>query len=76
MNLGFQLNMWKLKKTFPKILRAFFAIGLLIAFLRFSAKPSIEIFLNEKVVTEETENNTGLLQTPAITLCLEIVGTD
>ena len=76
MNLGFQLNMWKLEKTITKLLRAFFAVGLLIAFYRFSAKPSIEIFLNEKVVTEETENNTGLLQTPAITLCLEIVGTD
>ena len=76
MNLGFQLNMWKFEKTFTKILKAFFAVGLFIAFLRFSAKPSIENFRSEKVVAEETENNTGLLQTPAITLCLEIVGTD
>ena len=76
MSLGFQLNMWKLEKTFTKILRALFAVGLLIAFLRFSAIPSIENFTSEKVVTEETENNNISLQSPAITICLMIVNID
>ena len=62
MSLGFQLNMWKLEKTFTKILRALFAVGLLIAFLRFSAIPSIENFTSEKVVTEETFSNNILVK--------------
>ena len=76
MNLGFLLNMWKLERTFTKILRAFFAVCLLVAFLRFSATPSIENFISEKVVTEETENNNVLLPSPAITICLIIVNID
>ena len=54
--------MWKLEKTFTKILRALFAVGLLIAFLRFSAIPSIENFTSEKVVTEETFSNNILVK--------------
>ena len=66
--------MLKLKKA--RILKALFALGLLIAFIELSAIPSIKNFMSEKVVTEETENKTGELQSPAITLCAEIVRTD
>ena len=66
--------MLKLKKG--RILKALFAIGLLIAFIELSAIPSIKNFMSEKVVTEETENKTGELQSPAITLCAEIVRPD
>ena len=69
-----QLNMLKAKKTFGKVLKALYALGLLIAFIILSAKPSIKNFMSEKVVTEETEDKTGKLQFPAITLCAKIVG--
>ena len=66
--------MLKTEKTFGKVLNALFALGLLIAFIELSAKPTIKNFMSEKVVTEETENKTGELQVPAITLCAKIVG--
>ena len=66
--------MFTIEKTHTQILRAFLAFGLLIVFIMTSAKPSIENFLSEKVVTDETEKNTGVLQSPALTICPEIVG--
>ena len=75
MNLGVTLNMFKIDtKTHTQILRALLACGLLFAFIMTSAKPSVINFLSEKVVTDETETNTGFLQSPALTICPEIVG--
>ena len=72
--VGVTLNMFQIEKIHTQVLRAFLAFGLLFAFIRTSAKPSIENFLSEKVVTDETEINKGVLQSPAMTICPEIVG--
>ena len=64
--------MLKFKKA--KVFKALFALGLLIAFIELSARPSIKNFMSEKVVTEETEDKTGELPFPAVTLCAKIVG--
>ena len=66
--------MFKIEKIHTQVLRAFLAFSLLFAFIITSAKPSIENFLSEKVVTDETEKNTGVLQSPAMTICPQIVG--
>ena len=74
MNLCVTFKMFKTGKTLTQILRALLACGLLFAFIMTSAKPSIKNFLSEKVVTDETEMNTGVLQAPAMTICPQIVG--
>ena len=74
MNLCVTFKMFKTGKTQTQILRALLGCGLLFAFIMTSAKPSIKNFLSEKVVTDETEMNTGVLQAPAMTICPQIVG--
>ena len=66
-------SMLKLEKTHTRILRGLLAFGLLFAFIMTSAKPSIKNYLSEKVVTDQTEKNTGVLQAPAMTICPEMV---
>ena len=60
--------------SYPKILRKLFAFGLLIAFIFVSAKPSFENFLSEKVITDTSEVPSEELLSPALTICMEIVG--
>ena len=60
-------------KSFAKILRGLLAFGLLIAFIFSSAKPSIVNFLSTKVVTDLSEVQKEELQTPAVTICIDIV---
>ena len=59
---------------YTKILRRLFAVGLLVAFIFISAKPSFENFLSEKVITDTSEVPSEELLTPALTICMEIVG--
>ena len=60
--------------SYTKILRRLFAVGLLVAFIFISAKPSFENFLSEKVITDISEAPSEELQSPALTICMEIVG--
>ena len=60
--------------SYTKILRRLFAVGLLVAFIFISAKPSFENFLSEKVITDTSEVPSEELLSPALTICMEIVG--
>ena len=60
-------------KSNAKILRGLLAFILLIAFIFSSAKPSIVNFLSTKVVTDLSEVQKEELQTPAVTICIDIV---
>ena len=57
-----------------QILRTLFIVGLFVVFIFFSAEPSIQNFMREKVVTDETADYKRELQSPAMTICLDVVG--
>ena len=62
--------------SFLKLLQGLLAFGLLVAFIFSSAKPSIVNFLSTKVVTDLSEVQKEELQSPAVTICIEIVELD
>ena len=62
--------------SFLKLLKGLLAFGLLVAFIFSSAKPSIVNFLSTKVVTDLSEVQKEELQSPAVTICIDIVELD
>ena len=62
--------------SFLKLFRGLLAFGLLVAFIFSSAKPSIVNFLSTKVVTDLSEVQKEELQSPAVTICIDIVDLD
>lgn len=61
--------MAKLNLSFYSFLRVLLGIGLFIAFIFISAKPSLENYNNKKVMTDVSKIKQETLMTPAVTIC-------
>ena len=61
--------MAKLKRSYYIFLRALLGIGLFIAFIFISAKPSLVNFNHKKVMTDVSKIKQETLMTPAVTIC-------
>ena len=65
--------MVELKRTYYIFLKAFLALGLFIAFIFTSAKPSIINYNKQKVMTDVSKLKQDTIRNPAVTVCVNMV---
>ena len=65
--------MVELKRTYYIVLKAFLALGLFIAFIFTSAKPSIRNYNKQKVMTDVSKLKQETIMNPAVTICVHMV---
>ena len=65
--------MVEVKRTYFIFVRAFLALGLFIAFIFTSAKPSIINYNKQKVMTDVSKLKQDTIMNPAVTICVHMV---